>query len=102
MYEPGRERSTTVTNNELQEVLQQLRQKDLIIEQQKERIFELEEELERYFKVNSGLGKTTLTRFQADEEGRGGKDSDGPASKKAKTRYWTAEEHSRFLEAVKK
>lgn len=40
-----------MANTDLQEVLLQLRQKDIIIEQQKQRIFELEEELERYTKV---------------------------------------------------
>jgi hypothetical protein len=91
--------------------LEKLQQKDLLIEEQECKIRALEEELETCKKrvCPSLLNSDTYTHMhmqvnelishfdQKDEKHKSFLDA-----KKARTRYWTPEEHTKFLEAVRR
>jgi len=87
---------TDAVHIEMQRMQLELQRRDALIEEQQKRIFQLEDEVKRCNKQIQDL-VVQLSNY---------KDNKGPKAemnyKPPQSRYWTAEEHERFIEAVKR
>ena len=73
----------------------EVQRRDAIIEEQQKRIFQLEDEVKR---CNKQIQDLVMQLSQFKDQ----KPKQDQNYKPAQSRYWTAEEHDRFLDAVKR
>jgi len=92
------ERSPDLFVKNEQKEFQELREKDIIISEQKKRIEQMEDELEQHrnkiMDLQHEIDRNRSSDMETNEGLHGGKNP--------QSRYWTVEEHQRFLEAIRK